>query len=64
MLDYLIPSYARKLTRIKRGGNKEIKFCSLKIYAVDLCEKGFYEIEFTNYENVGKVNNAHSKFIQ
>ena len=54
----------RKFARIKRSGHKEIKLCCLKSYAVDGCEKGLHKMEFTNYENVDNVNNAHSKLTQ
>ena len=63
MSDYLIYQLiycTRKITRIKRGGHKQIKFRSFKNYTFDGYEKALAEINFC----FGNVNDAYSNFIQ
>ena len=54
----------RKITRVKRGGHKEIKLGSLKNYTFDVYEKPLGEIKFHDYENFDNVNGAYTNFIQ
>ena len=54
----------RKITRIKRGGLKQIKFCSFKNYTIDGYEKALVEINFPEYKNFDNMNDAYSNFIQ
>ena len=53
-----------KITRIKRGGHKQITFCSFKNYTIDGYEKAVVEINFPEYKKVNSVNDAYSNFIQ
>ena len=55
---------ARKITRIKRGGHKQIKFPSFKIYTIDSYKKALAEINFPEYKDFDNVNDAYSNFIQ
>ena len=52
-----------KITRIKRGGHKQIKFRSFKNYTIDGYEKALVEINFPEYKNFDNVNDAYSNFI-
>ena len=52
------------MTRIKRGGHKQIAFGSFKNYTIDGYEKAQVEINFPEYKNFDNVNDAYSKFIQ
>ena len=54
----------RKITRIKRGGHKQIKFHSFKNYSIDGYEKALVEIDFPEYRKFDNVNDAYSNFIQ
>ena len=54
----------RKITGIKRGGHKQIKFRSFKNYIIDRYEKALVEINFPEYENFENVNDAYANFIQ
>ena len=48
--------------RIKRGGDKQVKFRSFKNYTIDGYEKALVEINCKlNFDN---VNDAYSNFIQ
>ena len=62
--DHQLIYCTRKITRIKRGGHKQIKFCSFKNYTIDGYEKALVEINFPEYKNFENVNNAYSSFIQ
>ena len=63
MSDYLIYC-TRKITRIKRGGHKPIKFHSFKNYTIDGYEKALVETTFPEYKNFDNVNDAYLNFIQ
>ena len=62
--DHQLIYCARKITKIKRGGHKQIKFRSFKNYTIDGYEKVLVEINFPEYKNFDNVNDAYSKFIQ
>ena len=62
--DHQLIYCTRKITRIKRSGHKQIKFCSFKNYTIDGYEKSLVEITFPEYKNFGNVNDAYSNFIQ
>ena len=51
-----------KITWTKRGGHKEIKFCSLQ-YTVDGYDKVLCEVKFPNYETFDNINDTYSNFI-
>ena len=62
--DHQLICCTRKITRIKIGGHKEIKFCSFKNYTIDNYEKTLVEINFCEYKNFENVNDAYLNFIQ
>ena len=62
--DHQLIYCTRKITRIKRGGHKQIKFRSLKNYTIDGYEKALVEINFPEYKSFDNVNDAYSNFIQ
>ena len=62
--DHQLIYSTRKITRIKRGGHKQIKSRSFKNYTMDGYEKVLAEINFLLYKNLGNVNDAYSSFIQ
>ena len=53
----------REVTRIKRGGCKQIKFRSFQNYTIDGFEKALVKIIFPEYKNFDNVNNPYWKFI-
>ena len=55
---------ARKITRIKTGVYKQIKFRSFKNYTIDGYEKSLVKINFPEYKSFDNVNDAYSNFIQ
>ena len=62
--DHQLICYTRKITRIKIGGHKQIKFCPFKNYTIDNYEKALVEINFCEYKNFENVNDAYLNFIQ
>ena len=62
--DHQLIYCTRKITRIKTGGHKQIKFCSFKNYTIDGYEKALVEINFPEYNNFDNVNDSYSNFIQ
>ena len=54
----------RKISRIKRGSHKQIKFHSFKHYTADFFEKELSRLNFPNYQNVNDINEAYNDFIQ
>ena len=62
--DHQLIYCTRKITRIKRGGHKQITFRSFKNYTIDGYEKALVEINFPEYKNIVNVNDAYSNFIQ
>ena len=62
--DHQLIYCTRKITRIKRGGHKQITFRSFKNYTIDGYEKALVEINFPEYKKFDNVNDAYSNFIQ
>ena len=62
--DHQLIYCTRKITRIKRGGHKQIKSRSFKNYTTDGYEKALVEVNFPEYKNFDNVNDAYSNFIQ
>ena len=62
--DHQLLYCTRKITRIKRGGHKQITFRPFKNYVIDGYEKALIEINFPEYKKFDNVNDAYSKFIQ
>ena len=54
----------RKISRIKLGCHKQIKFCSFKHYMVDHFEQQLSKLDFTNYENFSDINEVCNWLIQ
>ena len=59
--DHQLTFCTRKISRKKRGGHKQIKFCSFKNYTNDGYEKALVEINFHEYSNFDNVNDASLK---
>ena len=62
--DHQLIYYTRKISRIKRGSHKQIKFRSFEHYAVDLFEQELSKLNFPNYQNYNDINEAYNDFIQ
>ena len=63
--DHQLIYCTRKISRIKTGGvHKEVKFRSLKNYAVYAYKNALRKINFQNYEYFEDVNRACSDFFQ
>ena len=62
--DHQLIYCTRKITRIKRGGHKQITFRSFKNYTIDGYEKALVDINFPEYKKFDNVNDAYSNFIQ
>ena len=59
--------YTRKISRIKRGLQKQIQFHSFKhyaVYTVDLFEQELSKLNFPNYQNYNEINEVYNDFIQ
>ena len=56
--------YTRKISRIKRGTHKHIKFRSFKHYSADLLKETLTSINFPNYQNFNGATEAYDDFIQ
>ena len=54
----------RKISRIKTGTHKEIRYRSLKNYSADIYEEALGRVDFPNYNNFENINDAYSNFIQ
>ena len=54
----------RKISRIKTGTHKEIRYCSLKNYSADIYEEALGRVDFPNYSNIENIDDAYSNFIQ
>ena len=52
------------MTKAKRGGHKQIIFCSFKKYTIDCYEKALVEVNFPQCKKFDNVNDAYSNFIQ
>ena len=64
MPDHQLIYCIRKISRIKRGSHKQIKFRSSKHYAVDLFEQELSKLGFPSYQNYNEINKAYNDFIQ
>ena len=62
--DHQLIYCTRKISRIKRGSHKQIKFHSSKHYMVDLFEQELSKLNFPNYQNFNDINEAYNDFIQ
>ena len=63
--DHQLIFCTRKISRIKTGGDhKYLNFCSLKNYTAGYYKETLKQVDFTNYENFGDVNEAYSNFFQ
>ena len=54
----------RKISRIKRGTHKHIKFCLFKHYSADLFKETLTSINVANYINFNDATEAYNDFIQ
>ena len=62
--DHQLIYCTRKISRIKRGSHKQIKFRSFKHYMADLFEQEWSKLNSPNYQNFNDINEAHNDFIQ
>ena len=62
--DHQIIYCTRKISRIKRGTHKQIRYRSLKNYSTDIYEEALVRVDFPNYLNFENINDAYSNFIQ
>ena len=53
----------KKITRIRRGGYKQIKFRFFKNYTIGDYEKALIESNFSEYRIFDNVNDVYSSFI-
>ena len=64
LADHQLTYSIRKISTIKRGSHKQIKFHSFKDYTVDLSEQELSKLDFPNYQNYNNNNEAYNNFIQ
>ena len=62
--DHQVIYCTRKISRIKRGTQEQIRCRSLQNYSADIYEKALGRLDFPNYYNFENINDAYSKFIQ
>ena len=62
--DHQLIFCTRKISRIKRGTLKQIKFPSFKHYSADLFKENLTSMNFGNYQNVNDAAGAYGDFIQ
>ena len=62
--DHQIIYCTRKISRIKTGTHKLIRYISLKIYSADIHEEALGRSDFLNLHNSENINDAYSNFIQ
>ena len=62
--DHQIIYCTRKISRIKRGTHKQIRYRSLKNYSADIYEEALVRVDFPNYRNFENIKDASSNFIQ
>ena len=55
--------FTRKISRIKRGTHKHIKFRLFKHYLADFFKKTLTSIYFPNYQNFNDATEAYDDFI-
>ena len=61
--DYSMVYCTRKTSRAKYNKHKEITFCSLKNYSVDVYKEALEKVSIPNYDNFGNPDLAYSDFI-
>ena len=61
--DHQIIYCTRKISIIKRGTHKQIRYRSLKSYSADIYEEALVRVDFPNYLNFENINDAYSNFI-
>ena len=54
--DHQLIYCTRKISKIKRGSHKQIKYRSFKHYTVDLFEQELSKLNFPNYRNFNDIN--------
>ena len=64
MSDHQLILCTRKISRIKRGTHKDIKFRLFKYYSADLFKETLTSINFPNYQNFNDATEAYDDFIQ
>ena len=62
--DHQLIFCTRKLSRIKRGTHRHIKFRSFKHYSADIFKETLTSINFPNYLNFNNATEAYDDFIQ
>ena len=62
--DHQLIFCTRKISRIKRGTHKHIKFRLFKYYSADLFKETLTSINFPNYQNFNDATEAYDDFIQ
>ena len=62
--DHQLIFCTRKLSRIKRGVHKHVKFRSFKHYSADLFKETLTSINVPNYLNFNEASEAYDDFIQ
>ena len=61
--DHSLVYYTRKIPKAKYNRHKEITFCSLKNYSIDVYKETLERVSFPNYENFDDPDIAYSDFI-
>ena len=54
----------RKISKIKRGSQKQMQFRLFKHYTVDLFEQEISKLNFPNYHNYNEINEVYNDCIQ
>ena len=62
--DHQIIYCTRRISGIKRGTHKQIRYRSLNNYSADIYEEAMGRVDFLNYHNFESINDAYSNFIQ
>ena len=62
--DHQIIYCTRKISRIKRGTHKQIRYRSLKNSSADIYEEALGRVDYPNYYNFTNINDTYSNFIQ
>ena len=62
--DHQLIFCTRKISRIKRGTHKHIKFRLFKYYSADLFKETLTSINFPIYQNFNNATEAYDDFIQ
>ena len=51
-------------SKIKRGSYKQMQFCSIKHYMVNLSEQELLKLNIPNHQSYSEINEAYNDFIQ